>query len=49
MLPRDLARRHHVVLNGYEWSPEREGEMASTIPYYVYRLQLIVAPDSADP
>jgi polar amino acid transport system substrate-binding protein len=47
MLPRDLARGDiDVILNGYEWSPDREGEMASTIPYYIYRLQLIVAPDS---
>jgi polar amino acid transport system substrate-binding protein len=47
MLPRDLARGDiDVILNGYEWSPEREGEMASTIPYYIYRLQLIVASDS---
>jgi len=47
MLPHDLARGDiDVVLNGYEWSPEREHEMASTIPYFVYRLQLIVAPDS---
>jgi polar amino acid transport system substrate-binding protein len=48
MLPSDLARGDiDVVLNGYEWSPDRERKMASTIPYYVYRLQLIVAPGSA--
>src|SRR5262245_14213212 len=23
-----------LVLNGYEWTPEREEEMLSTIPYY---------------
>src|SRR5579871_2198885 len=47
MLPQDLARGDlDVILNGYEWSPERERKMASTIPYYVYRLQLIVAPTS---
>jgi polar amino acid transport system substrate-binding protein len=47
MLPQDLARGDiDVVLNGYEWTPGREAKMASTIPYYVYRLQLIVAPDS---
>jgi polar amino acid transport system substrate-binding protein len=47
MLPSDLARGDiDVILNGYEWSPDRERKMASTIPYYVYRLQLIVAPDS---
>lgn len=48
MLPQDLARGDlDVILNGYEWLPERERKMASTIPYYVYRLQLIVAPGSA--
>jgi polar amino acid transport system substrate-binding protein len=48
MLPQDLARGDvDVLLNGYEWFPERELRMTSTIPYYVYRLQLIVAPDSA--
>jgi polar amino acid transport system substrate-binding protein len=47
MLPQDLARGDvDVILNGYEWSPERERKMTSTIPYYVYRLQLIVAPGS---
>src|SRR5262249_43910504 len=30
-----------VVLNGYEWSAEREQSWASTIPYYVYRLRLM--------
>lgn len=41
-LPQDLNRGDvDIILNGYEWSPEREQEMASTIPYYVYRLQLI--------
>ncbi len=48
MLPSDLARGDiDVLLNGYEWSPERERKMASTLPYYVYRLQLIVAPGSS--
>lgn len=47
MLPPDLARGDiDVILNGYEWSPDRERKMTSTIPYYVYRLQLIVAPAS---
>jgi polar amino acid transport system substrate-binding protein len=35
-----------VILNGYEWSPDRERVMASTIPYYLYRLQLLVRQDS---
>ncbi len=47
MLPPHLARGDvDVILNGYEWSPDRERKMASTIPYYVYRLQLIVAAGS---
>ncbi|HEY7428425.1 MAG TPA: ABC transporter substrate-binding protein/permease [Gemmataceae bacterium] len=47
MLPQDLGRGDiDVILNGYEWTPRREREMASTIPYYVYRLQLLVAPGS---
>jgi polar amino acid transport system substrate-binding protein len=47
MLPQDLARGDiEMILNGYEWTPQREREMASTIPYYVYRLQLLVAPGS---
>jgi polar amino acid transport system substrate-binding protein len=36
-----------VVLNGYEWSEEREREWASTIPYYVYSLKLLVSSDQA--
>jgi polar amino acid transport system substrate-binding protein len=43
MLPSDLARGDiDVLLNGYEWSPDRERKMTATIPYYIYRLQLIV-------
>src|SRR5262249_10880332 len=30
----------------YEWTPEREREMLSTIPYYVYRLRLVVRSDN---
>jgi polar amino acid transport system substrate-binding protein len=47
MLPQDLARGDiDMILNGYEWTPQREREMASTFPYYVYRLQLLVASGS---
>lgn len=47
MLPQDLQRGDvDLVLNGYEWSPDREQVMASTIPYYVYRLQLLAGPHS---
>jgi len=41
-LPQLLDRGEiDIVLNGYEWTPERESQWASTIPYYVYRLQLL--------
>jgi polar amino acid transport system substrate-binding protein len=47
MLPEDLARGDvDIILNGYEWSAERQRKMASTIPYYVYRLQLVVGSHS---
>lgn len=35
-----------LVLNGYEWSAEREKVMLSTVPYYAYRLRLIVRRDN---
>ncbi len=40
----DLLRtgRIDIVLNGYEWTPERAEVMASTLPYYVYELVLLV-------
>jgi polar amino acid transport system substrate-binding protein len=42
MLPQALDRGGiDVVLNGYEWSKEREQSWASTIPYYIYKLQLM--------
>ena len=45
-LPAQLSRGDFdMVLNGYEWSPEREEMWASTIPYYVYRLQLLTRED----
>ena len=36
-----------IVLNGYEWSAERERETPSTIPYYIYELQLLTRSDDA--
>ena len=46
MLPQDLKRGDiDIILNGYEWSPDRQREMLSTIPYYVFRLQLITRRD----
>jgi polar amino acid transport system substrate-binding protein len=48
MLPQDLERGTEIdiILNGYEWWPERERTMASTIPYYVCKIQLAVRDDS---
>jgi polar amino acid transport system substrate-binding protein len=48
MLRNDLARGTDIdiILNGYEWMPEREAVMASTIPYYVCKIQIVVRPDS---
>lgn len=34
--------RVDVVMNGYEWTAERAAVVDTTIPYYVYELQLIV-------
>ena len=45
-LPDRLTRGDiDIVLNGYEWTPERESKWASTIPYYIYRLQLLARKD----
>lgn len=45
-LPQLLDRGEiDLVLNGYEWSAEREACWASTVPYYVYGLQLLVRRD----
>ncbi|HWL93872.1 MAG TPA: ABC transporter permease subunit [Phycisphaerae bacterium] len=32
-----------VILNGYEWSPQRASLMLASRPYYIYELQLLVA------
>jgi polar amino acid transport system substrate-binding protein len=46
MLPQILDRGTiDVVLNGYEWSEEREQQWDSTIPYYAYKLQLMARAD----
>jgi polar amino acid transport system substrate-binding protein len=46
MLPQILDRGTiDVVLNGYEWTPEREWLRSSTIPYYIYKLQLLARTD----
>ncbi|HVR73008.1 MAG TPA: ABC transporter substrate-binding protein/permease [Planctomycetota bacterium] len=45
----DLLRtgRIDMVLNGYEWSPERASIMGSTVPYYIYELQLLARVDDS--
>jgi polar amino acid transport system substrate-binding protein len=30
-----------IVLNGYEWSPQRAARFGCSIPYYIYELQLL--------
>jgi polar amino acid transport system substrate-binding protein len=46
-LPSHLERGDiNVILNGYEWTPARAEIYASTIPYYAYRLRLVVRKDS---
>jgi polar amino acid transport system substrate-binding protein len=48
MLPQKLDRGGiDVVLNGYEWSKEREQSWSSTIPYYIYNLQLMARKDDS--
>lgn len=42
-LPLSLAAgKHDIVLNGYEYSPDRHAATPTTVPYYVYSLRLIV-------
>jgi polar amino acid transport system substrate-binding protein len=42
-IPEALLRGNvDIALNGYEYLPDREGRIPSTIPYYVYTLRLIV-------
>ncbi len=46
-IPGDLKRGDiDVAFNGFEWTPEREEDMLSTVPYYAYRIRLIVRRDS---
>jgi polar amino acid transport system substrate-binding protein len=42
MLPQILDRGTiDVVLNGFEWSSEREQLWSSSVPYYIYKLELM--------
>ncbi|MCA9063063.1 MAG: transporter substrate-binding domain-containing protein, partial [Planctomycetaceae bacterium] len=34
-----------IVLNGYEWSPVRAQRYGTSIPYYIYELQLLGRKD----
>ncbi|SFH59434.1 ABC transporter permease subunit [Planctomicrobium piriforme] len=34
-----------IVLNGYEWSPARAARYGTSIPYYIYELQLLGRKD----
>jgi polar amino acid transport system substrate-binding protein len=46
MLPQILeSGKIDVVLNGYEWTPERSWSYSSTVPYYIYKLQLLTRAD----
>ncbi|HJZ58519.1 MAG TPA: ABC transporter substrate-binding protein/permease [Gemmataceae bacterium] len=48
-LPESLKRgEHDIVLNGYEFSPERHADTPTTVPYYVYSLRLIVRTNDKD-
>jgi polar amino acid transport system substrate-binding protein len=47
-LPQDLQRGDiDIIFNGYEWTPERATSMLASIPYYSYRLRLLVKKGSA--
>ncbi|MCU0961598.1 MAG: ABC transporter substrate-binding protein/permease [Pirellulaceae bacterium] len=43
----DLAKRGDIdiVLNGYEWTPTWAERYGTTIPYYIYHLQMLVRKD----
>jgi polar amino acid transport system substrate-binding protein len=48
-LPEDLKRGDvDIILNGYEWSPARERRMASTVPYYIASVRLMVPRDAKE-
>lgn len=49
-LPQLLPRKDDIdiVLNGYEYSKERNDETPTTVPYYVYSLRLITRADEKE-
>jgi polar amino acid transport system substrate-binding protein len=46
--PADDEEGIDIVLNGYELREDLEKKYPSTVPYYVYKLALIIHKDSAD-
>lgn len=36
-----------IVLNGYEWTPNRGARYGTSVPYYIYELQLLARKDDA--
>lgn len=36
-----------IVLNGYEWTPQRADAYGTSIPYYIYELQLLARKEDA--
>jgi polar amino acid transport system substrate-binding protein len=45
-LPDLLARGDiDIVLNGYEWTPDRSQRYGTSVPYYIYELQLLARAD----
>lgn len=45
LLPTLAAGHVDVVVNGYEWSPERARDFLATRPYYVFQLQWMALAD----
>lgn len=41
------AQKVDIVMNGYEWTPDRLETMEASIPYYVYALQLLARKGDA--
>lgn len=47
-LPEFLQRGSiDIILNGYEWTPQRSAYMRATNPYYIYELQLLAREGDA--
>lgn len=41
------AEKVDIVMNGYEWSPQRATSMECSVPYFIYGLQLLARKDDA--